>query len=243
MAVPAPVAVPFATLLSAPLLALALLVGGPGPVAAAQPGPPPGRPEVLVYEWRIEGLQGFLARLLGLLPTVGEGRLTTARNGDGRLECEFRATSEKAAADEHWTYRTVVDPRSWQTQRIRESRYWRGKDKVETFELADQGVIDVLSGLHALRWSELDGAERRQIWSDEKVYSVMVVPGEDEVRELGGREVQVRHLAVLPISEPGGRVWKGRGEVWLTDDARAIPVEMLYHHRLGNLRLVLNSLQ
>ena len=219
-------------------VALVAALSGAAPVAASAPADRPERSEVLVYRWRLEGVQGVLARVLGLLPAAGDGRMTACENDQGRLEVEFKATSEKARESDHWTYQTVVDLAASRTLRVRETYLFRGKKREKSYELEESEVIDVISGLYLLRRS-LVGAGRRKIWTGGKVYPVLVEVGEPTVRTVGERELAVRRLTLRRAREPGERKWKARADVWLTDDEAALPVEMLYQQRLGRLRMVL----
>lgn len=195
--------------------------------------------EVLVYRWRIEGVQRFLARLFDLVPTKGDGYLTTRVDSEGRLMHEFKATSEQAGASDHWTYQTLVDPEAAKTLRVQETYRYRNKRREKTFELQQRQVIDVLSGLHLLRRSPAEELQRTTIWSGGKVYPVAVMVNRSSMRTVGDREVRVRHLMIRGIREPGQRRWRGQAEVWLTEDRRALPVELLYRQRFGRVRLIL----
>jgi hypothetical protein len=195
--------------------------------------------EVLRFRWRLEGVQGFVARLLSTLPTSGDAVMTLATDDEGRLEVVFRATSEKADEDEHWTYETLVDLDDWRTVRVRETYKFREKEREKNFDLEALQVIDVLSGLQRMRYEPRSAVGRSTIWSDAKTYPVAVTSGGTETREIGGRELALRRYDVRGYRVPDKRLWKARAEVWLTSDQAALPAEILYRQSLGKLRLTL----
>ena len=101
-------------------------------------------------------------------------------------------------------------------------------------------VLDVLSGLHLLRHSPPAERRRQLIWSDGKTYPVEVVPGGLEQIDVDGRPMVLRRYTVTGLRERGARFWAAQGDIWLSDDARAVPVEILYRRRpFGALRLTL----
>lgn len=219
-------------------MVLAALAGGSAAAATEAPVRSP-RSEELHYRWRLEGVSGLLSRLFGLLPTTGDALMALRVESDDRLAVAFTATSDKAAEDEYWRYETAVDSGAWHSLSVRETLHYGKKDKSKSFELEEYGVLDVLSGLQLMRYSPPAETERRMIWSGGKVYPVTIAMAGFERRELEGRDVTVRHLSIRGVREPGQRYWKSRAEIWITDDNRALPVELLYHQALGRLRLTL----
>ncbi len=203
--------------------------------------PPSGEPrsERLHYRWRLEGLSGVISRLLRLLPTTGDAWMELRVEPYGRLEVAFTATSEQAREGDFWKYETLVDLGSWRSVKATETLHFRKKKKNESWNLEELAVIDVLGGLQLLRFSPPAEAERRTIWSDEKLYPVTVSSDGLERRLLGSREVTVRHVAIRGIREPNQRRWKGQADIWLTDDEAAVPLEILYSQSLGRLRMTL----
>jgi hypothetical protein len=195
--------------------------------------------EVLTYRWRIQGVHGFLARLLRFVPTSGDATLSALPTDSGHLICEFKATSEKAATGDHWTFRAELDVAEARTLRIRESKAFRGKSKEKNHELVDLDAIDIVSGIHMLRQSPPDRPRRQTAWSDGKLYPVLVIPRGYDKRKIGGQAMILRRFTISGLREPGKRFWKTSGDIWLTDDDRAVPAEILYSRGLGQLRLTL----
>jgi hypothetical protein len=218
---------------------LAVLASAPCFGTAEEEGNPAPQGEVLTYRWRIQGVHGFLARLLRFVPTSGDATLSALPGDSGYLVCEFKATSEKAAAGDHWTFRAELDVGEARTIRIRELKAFRGKNKEKNHELADLDAIDIISGIHMLRRSPPDRPRRQTAWSDGKLYPVLVNPRGYEKRKIGDQPMILRRFTISGFREPGQRFWKSRGDIWLTDDDRAIPAEILYSRGLGQLRLTL----
>lgn len=197
------------------------------------------KPEVLRFRWRLEGVQGFVAKLFGVVPTSGDGVMTLSSDAEGRLEVRFTATSEKAGENDHWTYETLVDLAEWRTLRVRETYKFRKKEREKNFDLAEREVIDVLSGLQLLRHEPSSATGRDTIWSDGKTYPVEVTGRGTQTLDVNGREVPVRMYQLRGVRQEGKRRWKARADVWLSADDDALPVEMLYRQSLGRLRLTL----
>lgn len=223
------------------IVLLALLTVAGAVRGAQEPARAP-RSEELRYRWRLEGVSSWISRLFGILPTTGDGLMALRIEPGNRLGVAFTATSEKADPDEYWKYETAVDLAAWRSLSVRETLHYGKKQKSESFDLTELDVLDVLSGLQQLRYVVIDDSERRTIWSDGRVYSVMVTFHAFERREFESRDLTVRHFSIRGIREPGQRFWKSRAELWIGDDAAALPVEMIYHQALGRLRMTLVGL-
>jgi hypothetical protein len=102
-------------------------------------------------------------------------------------------------------------------------------------------VLDVASGIFAIRSNPPDKTRRMEIWSDGRIYPVVVIPLGIETRQLPKRQVRARHYSIRGISVPGRNRWKGKLDLWLTTDAAATPVEILISRNLADVRLQLLS--
>lgn len=207
-------------------LAGALVAAGP---AAAQ--------ERLLYRWRLDGLLGAVAGLF--LPDDGEGLLTLEPLPDGTVRSELLITAQEAERGDYFRYGAEWAPRTGTTLRAWSSQRWRGETKSKRSEIGRSGVVDVATAVHALRRDPPRAPRQLEIWSDGKLYPVLVTPGKPERRRAGGREATVRRFAVRPLELPGRRVWKGEMDLWLTDDAAATPVEILVARSAARVRLEL----
>ena len=100
-------------------------------------------------------------------------------------------------------------------------------------------VIDVASGILTLRHDPPTLPRRLEIWSDGRLYPVVVMPLERERRRLQGREVVARRYSIQGVVVPGQRRWKGRLDLWLADDGIATPVEIVVDRGFASVQLLL----
>jgi hypothetical protein len=193
------------------------------------------------YRWHLGSLLGRIAGLF--LPSHGDGVLSIAPASDGRMTSELLITSEESRDGEYWRYGSEMDPETGLAVRAWSSYRWRGEEKSKEAEIdAEEGVRDVVSGIWSIRQDPPERPRPMEIWSDGKVYSVMVVPRGRETRSVDGRKVATRHYTVSGYDVPGRRRWKGTLELWLAEDAAATPVEIHISRNLADLRLELQSL-
>ncbi len=223
--------------LSACAALVAVLVSAAPAAAAPQSGPaaPEAEAEVLEYRWSLQGLVGIFARIF--LPGRGDGSLVTRTGPDGRVTSELVITSKQSEAGEFWVYGSVIEPSVPETLEAWNTYRFRGRDKKKRADLRGKGTIDVPSGIHLLRKNPPEEARRMRIWTDGKVYPVEVVPLGVEMDDFDGDKIAVGHYAVRGIDVPGERSWKGSLEVWLTRDEAAVPVQIVFRHKRGKVRL------
>lgn len=209
-----------------PVLCLILLLL---PVAA-------GAEEKLEYRWDLGGFLGMLARVV--LPGQGEGVLTTDGTEDGRVQTELLITSASSDEGEYWHYGAIVDPEAKATDKVWSSYFFRGKRRAKEEEIDDgQTLIDIASGIYVIRRDPPTRPRRMRIWSDGKIYPVMVQPTGTEKAEFGGEAVTARRYTVRGVDEPGGRPWKGNMELLLMDDEASTPLEILYDRKWSRVKL------
>ena len=225
-----------AALVLAGLLALgALPLAGP---LSAQSAP---LDEEFHYRWQLRNFMGAVAGLF--LPRQGEGELTFKTQPNGQLKSELLITSKESKEGEHWRYGAVIDPARLQPLRAWSSYVWRGESKSKSGEITADGVMDVVSGIYAIRRDPPSRTRRMEIWSDGRIYSVQVVPLGLEQRLLpGGKKVAARHFSIRAAegAATGNRKrWKGKLDLWLTPDAAATPVEIQISRNLADVRLQL----
>jgi hypothetical protein len=217
------------------VLCLAVLMGAPGVFAQAKP-----LEEAFQYRWQLRNFIGSLAGLF--LPNQGEGSLTFKRDGNGRLMSELTITSTSAQG-EYFRYGSEVDTRTLQPIRAWSAYSWRGETKTKSAPIEQEGVLDVASGIYSIRQDPPDKARRMEIWSDGKIYPVVVIPLGNESRKMrDGKKVAVRHYSIRGIDVPGRRKWKGKLDLWLTRDAVATPVEILISRNLADVHMELKNL-
>jgi hypothetical protein len=226
--------------------ALALAVGLLALPAVARTGetaptsaPAPPSNEEFHYRWSLHNFLGAVAGLF--LPNHGDGELTFKTDDNGHLRSELKITSPAAGGD-YWRYGAEIDAARLQPIRAWSSYRWRGKQKSESEEITQQGVIDIVSAIYSLRNDPPDRPRRISIWSDEKVYPVLISPRGRERRTLPAGTVDTRHYAIRGIDTGEGRFWKGKVDLWLATDPASTPVVIQISRSLADVRLEMTSL-
>jgi uncharacterized protein DUF3108 len=196
--------------------------------------------EVLRYRWRLKGVRGAVAGLF--LPSQGEGSLTTAAAPNGGLTSELLITAKAGAGGDYWRYGSELDPAGRRTLRAWSSYVYRGERKSKETRL-DGGadIVDVASGIYLIRQDPPNRPRRMRIWSDGKLYPVVVVPRGVETRRTPKGPLRVRHFTIRGVKEPGERQWKGSMDLWLADDEAATPVEIQVERSWAGVRLELDG--
>jgi hypothetical protein len=215
-----------------------LLLTLPLAAGAAEGGPP--RTEELRYDWRLGGFLGTVAGFF--LPDSGEGVMSIEPVDDGMLATELMITSPDGAAGEHWRYGSKISGDSGYATEAWNSYQWRDKKEQERVRIEEEGAFDIVSGIYRIRRELPQAAKPMRIWSDGKVYPVVVIPRGEEKRKVGGRKIATRHYTVRGYRAGEGRYWKGSLDLWLAKDAAATPVEMHISRSMANLKLELRDL-
>jgi hypothetical protein len=208
------------------LVAAALLVAAPA-----------GAAESFHYRWNLRGFVGALASLF--VPGEGEGLLTVERLSGGSERAELRVTSTESGAGEYFLYGSEWEPAARRTLRAWSDLVWRGETKQKRAELAGEDVLDVVAAIQLLRRERPDHALRLEIWSDGRLYPIVVLPRERERRRLAGGAVEARRYSVHGVAVAGRRLWKGELDLWIADDGAATPVEIVVARRGARVRLQL----
>lgn len=199
-------------------------------------GPPAN--EEFRYRWQLRNLMGAVAGLF--LPRQGEGSLTFMRT-NGHLKSELTITSPQSKEEGYFRYGSEIDVRTLQPIRAWSSYSWRGESKSKNEAVDKEGVLDVAAGIYAIRSDPPAKSRRMQIWSDGKIYPVVVLPMGIESRKLPHGKVQARHYSIRGVNVPGERRWKGKLDLWLAMDAANTPVEILISRNMADVRMELMS--
>jgi hypothetical protein len=206
-------------------LALVTAIGlFPRPAAAS---------ESLSYQWTLKGFVGRLASLV--LPSQGHGELRTQPNEGGRIT-ELEITSPQSKSGEYFLYggETRADGSTslaWSSYR------WNGKENSKRSKVDEEGVVDIASGIHLIRDRQPAAPLNLRIWSDGKVYPVVVErQGSEQVKVPAGM-FATNHYLVHGLHVEGERFWKGGLELWLTQDADATPVQIQVDRGFAHLQL------
>lgn len=213
------------------LLALALAAACASPSAAAVDG------ERLEYRWRLDGFLGALAGIF--VPSDGEGSLTRETLPSGNWKSELLITSAESRRGDFFRYGAELEPRDLSTVRAWSSSRWRGEDRAKEASVEQAGVIDIVSGIQVLRRDPPSVPRPLEIWSDGRLYPVLVMPHGRVTKRVGDRRISARHFVITGIERPGRRFWKGGLELWLADDPAATPVEILVTRSAARVRLEL----
>lgn len=214
------------------LLALALALILPLQAAAQRQIPD----EEFQYRWQLRNFMGTVAGLF--LPNRGTGSLTFQKE-NGRLRSELLITSELTDKGEYFRYGSEIDSKTLKPIRAWSSYSWRGETKSKTDRIDKDGVLDIASGIFSIRRDPPEKPRRMEIWSDGKVYPVVVIPMGDDQRKLGGKEVAVKHYSIRGVRLPDRRRWKGKLDLWLAQDEVATPVEILISRNMADVHLEL----
>lgn len=188
------------------------------------------------YRWQLRNFIGTVAGLF--LPNHGEGELTFRRN-NGRLTSELLITSSASRQGEYFRYGSEMDIRTQQPIRAWSAYVWRGESKTKSAPIEQDGVLDIASGIYSIRQDPPDKPRRMEIWSDGRIYPVVVVPLKPEKRKLGGKTVEANHYSIRGVEIPGRRKWKGKLDLWLAQDEAATPLEILISRNLADVHLEL----
>jgi len=214
---------------------LAFLVAGPWAFAQGRTD------EEFQYRWQLRNFIGTLAGLF--LPNRGEGSLSFKQDANGHLRSELFITSDVAKQGEYFRYGSEIDTHTLQPIRAWSAYSWRGETKSKTAPIEQGGVLDVASGIYSIRQDPPDKPRRMEIWSDGKIYPVVVMPLGTETRKMrDGRQINVRRYSIRGIEVPGRRKWKGKLDLWLARDAAATPVEIVISRNLADVHMELKNL-
>jgi hypothetical protein len=189
------------------------------------------------YHWQLRNILGTIAGLF--LPRQGEGSLTFRRT-NGHLKSELTITSPQSEQG-YFRYGSEIDVMTLQPIRAWSSYSWRGESKSKNEPVAREGVLDVAAGIYAIRNDPPTRPRRMEIWSDGKIYPVVVIPLGLDTRKLPQGRIQARHYSIRGVDVPGERRWKGKLDLWLTPDETATPVEILISRNLADVRMELMS--
>lgn len=199
-------------------------------------GPPAN--EEFRYRWQLRNFMGAIAGLF--LPRQGEGSLTFKRT-NGHLKSELTITSPQSKQEGYFRYGSEVDVLTLQPIRAWSAYSWRGESKSKNEAVDEVGVLDVAAGIYAIRNDPPTKSRRMQIWSDGKIYPVVVIPLGIETRQLPHGKVKARHYSIRGVNIPNERRWKGKLDLWLATDEAATPVEILISRNMADVRMELMS--
>ncbi|HWM89527.1 MAG TPA: DUF3108 domain-containing protein [Thermoanaerobaculia bacterium] len=199
-------------------------------------GPPAN--EEFRYRWQLKNFMGAVAGLF--LPRQGEGSLTFKRT-NGHLKSELTITSPQSKQEGYFRYGSEIDVRTLQPIRAWSAYSWRGESKSKNEAVDKKDVFDVAAGIYAIRNDPPTKSRRMEIWSDGKIYPVVVIPKGVEFRPLPQGKVQARLYQIRGVNIKDQRRWKGKLDLWLATDEAATPVEIVISRNMADVRMELLS--
>jgi hypothetical protein len=199
-------------------------------------GQPPANSagEQFRYRWKLSSFLGWLAGLF--LPNRGEGTLTFEPIGPERIRGELRITSAQSKKGEYWSYEAQIDRDSGRTVSAGSSYFYKDKQRNRRSPIEGEGVFDIASAIYLLRKDPPAQSRRIEVWSDGKIYPVVIQPHGLERYKLGDREINARHFTLEAVAGSEDR-WKGKLELWIADDEAATPVEIVVYRSGAAVRL------
>ena len=228
--------------MSAKSIGGALLVGSlalTGAVGAETSLQASSEDERLVYRWKVEGFKGLILRLVA--PSRGEGSLTTVLNDEGQFETELHMSAKSRRKGDFWRYGSSFDEQAGRSLRAWTAQKIGDKARDREADLEDDDVIDLASGILLVRRNPPKQRRKMRIWSNGKLYPVIIEPHGVGRAEFRGQETRVRRYSISGYRVPGEREWKGGLELVLADDESATPVEMFVLNKGVRARLELDE--
>ena len=232
-------------------LATALSVGS---LSAAEPAPLAH--ERLSYSWHLKGGLTWLARLA--FPSSGRGTLETQESSTVNSRLTINASDSKG----YYLYESQMLPEGIKTLTSRNayaygsssrdervafdvanrvahvSRTTNEGSETKTHRLESATPQDVLTSIYYLRQhaDEIRTPKHAEIFSGAHGYDVLYVPGPAAPMRVGGVETPVRAFAIKAVGTDAQK-FPGEVHVWLTDDARALPVRIDIEQKYATIKL------
>ncbi|HVR39341.1 MAG TPA: DUF3108 domain-containing protein [Thermoanaerobaculia bacterium] len=219
--------------------------------------------EDLRYSWRVKGGVRFLAGLM--FPTSGLGSLKTTFGDNEPISSELLITAPNGKSGGFYVYESQMDGAaktltthtgySW-GKRARNERtsfdYDKGLARMhrETTEdtayrvkkLPSAEMRDMLSAIYYLRQhaSEIKKPITTSIYTDGKEYPVIFRPIESRAFVIEKQKVNATGFEI--VDAPGGKKWAGGVKVWLSEDARRVPVRIEIQQSIAAVQLDLQTI-
>lgn len=154
---------------------------------------------------------------------------STWRPGEGSLRYQtwFREGSFHQDQDMRLEARGIE---VWRRQ-LRDGAWQESTDRYA----AAPGAEDPMSALYALRLAEGEGPWRYVVWNGKKALTVVATAGPEETMETALGELRARRVS-LGVPHDGEVKQKGAFVVWLSADARRLPVRAELDANVGAFR-------
>ena len=211
--------------------------------------------ERLSYSWRLQGGFSWLARVA--FPSSGRGTLETQEANT----VHSQLTIQGKEASTFYLYESSMLPDATKTLSSRNAYSFRDdmRDERVSFDTSN-GVAhvqkttndgretklkklesaapqDVLTSIYYLRQhaDEIRAPKKAEIFSGAKSYDVMYIPQATTTVRAAGSNVRVRPFTIKPLDRDKANI--GEVRVWLTDDARHVPVRIDIDQKYATLKL------
>lgn len=224
------------------------------------------RSEEFHYSWRLRGGLAWVASIR--FPTSGKGTLMTMplEDAPGTLESELKITAANPS-EGFYVYQSQISEENLTTlmtyhgyaygekrrnertlfdyvkklARIRKETSDEVENRVKP--IPSKNLRDVLTGIHYLRQksSEIVRPMPAEIYSDGRLYPVVFSPVGSRVLTFEGRSVRANGYQIT-AAPSGAKRWPGRVQVWISDDARRMPLRIEILRNLANLQLDLERI-
>lgn len=222
--------------------------------------------EDLRYSWRVKGGIRFIAGLMFPTSGVATFKTTNPPEGEHAINSELLITSPSGKSGGFYVYESQMDDAGEKTLMTYTGYAWGKKTRNERThfdyakglarinrqnteetayrvkKLPQAEMRDILTAIYYLRQhaDEIRGPITTSIYTDGKEYPVIFRPGERRAFVI--EKAKVNATAFEIIDAPGGKKWSGGVKVWLSDDARRIPVRIEIQQSVAAVQLDLQSI-
>ncbi|HKR64311.1 MAG TPA: DUF3108 domain-containing protein, partial [Thermoanaerobaculia bacterium] len=221
------------------------------------------------YSWRVRGGVRFLAGLL--FPTSGVGNLRTVYpQGNGHsVRSELLITAPEGKQGGFYEYGSEIDDRGAKTLATTNGYAWGEKsrrehtifdyvkglarihketpddveNRVKKLPEGDSQFRDVLTAIYFLRQNAatINAPVQTSIYTEGREYPVVFRPTERRNFVIDGKNTPTLGFEI--VDAPGGRKWPGGVKVWLSNDARRIPVRIEIQQSIASMQLDLKAIE
>lgn len=250
------------------ILMVALLLGGG--VAQAADGNcrgAAGGTEEFRYSWRLRGGVGWIAGLFFPRNGVGNLKTTYPKSGEHAIQSSLLITAAEGPSGGFYAYESQMDEGGQNTlmtyhgyawgsksrkertifdyvkrlARIRKETPEKVEDKVKP--LPPDQLRDVLTAIYFLRQHapEIRGPMQTSIFSDGKEYPVIFRPVEAKAFTVEGQHMNALGFEI--VDAPGGKKWPGGVRLWISTDARRVPLRIEIQQSMASMQLDLKSIE
>ncbi|HXG59253.1 MAG TPA: DUF3108 domain-containing protein [Thermoanaerobaculia bacterium] len=226
----------------------------------------PSNVEEFRYSWRLRGGLGWIAGLI--FPRTGVGNLKTVypEGSERSISSELLITPEEGRAGGFYLYESEMDAAGQKTLVTNHGYAWGKKSRSERtiFDYAKRlarihkvtpGKVeekvrkmpdaprDVLTAIHFLRQhaDQIGGPLLTTVYSDGKEYPVLFRPTDRRTFTVDGERVSALGFEI--VDAPGGKKWPGGVRIWLSNDARRIPLRIEIQQSIASMQLDLQSVE